>query len=344
MSKTKLSTQIDKFSKLAVIISPLCSKYNSNVVKPFVDSAQIYNENFRSSTEFYNLLHANKQFFIGSISICYRLFNNYEPSKQAALYEWSRKLFNLLNSAKKIIDDAYELAYTVGRTDTVTRSIIEKETNPLVTIRRKVIIEDYDYDAYKKTMVNWKCNIQTVYVEEQYMKHVVDVCNSRKSKFNPVEAKVNTCTLRRTITIPDNDYEATPQVCMLNAEVLAAKTKIEMHDKNNSLTVDDIDNYISLYNKYRHELISFTFGNFIQLYNETCVQCLRIFLEQQHSIVFNLLQRRKTIVQAEMLKYNETQRIDNINWTDINKDTLSTTKQCSDTVCTNPMKVVGSLE
>ncbi|WBR61494.1 hypothetical protein [Drosophila suzukii associated hytrosavirus 1] len=344
MSKNKLSRQIDNFSKQATIISPLCSKYNATYVKPFMEAAQIYNENFRSSTEFMNLLRAHANFLHGSIGICNRLFDNYEPSKQNSIYDWSKHFFNLLNASKKLLDEAYNLAYTVGRTDPTTKTIIAKEENPLVKIRRKVIIEDGDYDTYKKTMFNWKCSIQALYVEEQYMKHLVDICNSRKSRFNPREVKENTCTLKRSITVPQYDYESTPQICVLNAELMVHKSKIDIYEKKNKLKVEDLDTYLNIYNRYQKELIAFVFTNFSRLYNETCVQCLRIFLEQQHSIIFNLLEKRKKLISHEVEKINENRRLDGLTWTDIDKTTqVQANTDCKTDLCLNQSKIVGSL-
>lgn len=351
MSKQKLSKRIDHFASIASIVSPLCAKYNVNSIKPFIEGAQVYNENFRSSVEFINTLRLHREFMVGSIAICSRLFDNYEPAKQSYIYVWSKHLFDLLNAAKTIIDESYNLAYTVGRSDATTKTIIDKETNPLVKIHRKVILEDSDYDTYKKNMFNWKCTTQSIYVEERYMKHIVELCNSRKSKFNPKEAKLNTCTLRRTITIPDNDYSSTPQLCVLNAELYTHKAKIELHEKNNKLTTSDIDNYVLVYTRYQRELISFVFLNFSKLYNEQCVQCIKIFLEQQHSIMYNLLERRKKLVAEAAERTNENKRLDDIAWTNIDKTTSayinSEEETCSagnSKFCTNQTKVVGSLE
>lgn len=346
MSKIILSKQIEYFSTMATIISPLCSKYNTNSIKPFLEGAQIYAENFRSSTEFSNLLRLHKSFMAGSINICNRLFDNYEASKQNAVYDWSRHLFNLLNASKKVVDQAYNLAYTVGRDDSLTKISIEKEKNPLVRIRRKVILEDGEYDVYKKNMFDWKCSIQSLYVEEEYMKHIVEICNSRKSKFNPKEVKVNACTIRRTITIPDSDFESTPQLCVLNAELMTHKTNIDRHEKNEKLTLTDIDNYLIVYNQYQHELIAFVFTNFLILYNETCVQCIKVFLEQQHSIVFNLLDKRKKLLSKDIKTQNENKRIDNVAWNAIDKTNSYTNQICEggQDLCSNQSKVVGSLE
>lgn len=347
MSKNKLARQIDKFSSSATIIAPLCSKYNASSIKPFLEAAQIYNENFRSSTEFANLLRAHRLLMQGSISICNRLFDNYEASKQNAIYDWSKHFFNCLNAAKQVVDEAYNLAYTVGRDDFTTKTIIEKEQNPLVRIQRKVILEDGEYDVYKKSMFDWKCSIQALYVEEQYMKHIVEMCNARKSKFNPREAKLNTCTLRRTITIPDREFESTPQICVLNAELMTHKANIERLEKSDKLTKEAIDQYLLVYNRYQRELIAFVFINFNKLYNETCVQCIKIFLEQQHSIVFNLLQRRKRILIRETEVATENRRMDEIAWTDNNKTNNQTfVPACSGGAdsCLNQTKVVGSLE
>lgn len=347
MSKNKISKQIEHFSTMATIVSPLCSKYNANSVKPFLEGAQIYAENFRSSAEFSNLLRLHKSFMSGSISICNRLFDNYEASKQNSVYDWSRHFFNLLNASKKVIDEAYNLAYTVGRDDTTTKTIIDEEKNPLVKIKRKVILEEGDYDIYKKNMFDWKCSIQALYVEEEYMKHIVNMCNSRKSKFNPKEAKVNRCSLRRTITLPDRDFETTPQLCVLNAELMTHKSNVEMHEKKNKLTIVDIDNYLTVYGQYQRELVAFVFTNFATLYNETCVQCIKVFLEQQHSIVFNLLEKRKKLVVAEREKQNENKRMEHIAWNDIDKTTLYTNQVCGSSgqdSCVTQTKVVGSLE
>lgn len=339
MSKNKLSKQIENFSSVATVISPLCSKYNGNSIRPFLEAAQVYTENFRSSVEFSNLLRAHRNLMQGSISICNRLFDNYEAAKQNSIYDWSKHFFNVLNAAKRVIDEAYNLAYTVGRTDPTTRTTIEKEQNPLVQIERKVILEDGDYEAYRKTMFDWKCSIQALYVEEKYMKHIVEICNSRKTKFNPKDVSINKCNLRRSLVIPETDYESTPHICILNAELMTHKLKIEDHEKNNKLTVDDIDNYLLVYQRYQRELISFVFMNFAKLYNETCVQCIKIFLEQQHSIVFNLIQRRKNLIAANMEKANEERRKEEIAWDDINK----TKSPCADESCSNQIKVVGSL-
>lgn len=346
MSKVKLLKQLERFASLASIVSPLCSKYNNSSVKPFLESAQIYSENFRSSTEFTSLLQAHQRFMMGSVSICNRLFDNYEASKQNSIYDWSKHFFNLLAAAKRVIDDAYNLAYTVGRTDPTTKTIIEKEDNPLVQIQRKVILEEGEYDAVKKSMFDWKCGIQALYVEEQYMKHIVEMCNSRKTKFNPNEAQLNTCTLRKTMTIPENSYAGrTPTICVLNAELINGKMRIETHEKNGSLAVDDIDNYLAVYNRYQRELIAFVFANFAQLYNEPCVQCIKIFLEQQHSIVFNLLQRRKKLVNAAVEKRDEDMRHDHIVWNDIDKSRLAEgTCDSNSSACFGPTKVVGSLQ
>lgn len=346
MSKPKLSKQIENFSSMASIISPLCSKYNANSIKPFLAAAQIYKDNFRSGVEFSNLLRAHQNLMNGSISICNRLFDNYETAKQNAIYDWSKHFFNVLNAAKLVVDDAYRLAYTVGRDDVVTKTSIETEKNPLVQIQRKVIVSDGDYDTYKKTMHDWKCSIQSLYVEEQYMNHIVEMCNARKTKFSPREAKMNTCTLRRTVTMPANDQGSTPQICVLNAQLLTQKQEIDSREKNNKLAVEDIDSYLMIYNRYQQELIAFTFTNFSQLYNEKCVQCLKIFLEQQHSIVFNLLQRRKRLVTSLTEKENENKRMEQIAWNDIDK-TIYVTRSCSDAnpdaSCLNKTKVVGSL-
>lgn len=342
MSKNKLSKQIENFSSVSTIISPLCSKYNGNSIRPFIEAAQVYNENFRSSIEFSNLLRAHQNLMLGSINICNRLFDNYEAAKQNAIYDWSKHFFNVLNVAKRLVDEAYNLAYTVGRTDNATRTTIDKEENPLVQIERKVIIDDADYEIYRKSMFDWKCSIQALYVEEQYMKHIVEMCNSRKSKFNPNEATLNRCTLRRTITVPDMEYEATPHICILNAEMITHKLKIEDHEKTGKLTVEDIDSYLLVYQRYQRELISFVFTNFSRLYNETCVQCIKIFLEQQHSIVFNLIQRRKRLIVAQTEKYNEERRTEGIAWNGDGGGDISKTK-CTNDLCTNQVKVVGSL-
>lgn len=347
MCTNKLKKQIENFSTLASLISPLCQKYNNNFIKPFLNAAQVYKENYRSSTEFLNLIRFHKNLMHGSIGICNSLFENYEELKQKAVYEWSWYFFNALHGAKKVLDEAYNLAYTVGRDDIVTKTLIENETNPLVQIQRKVILDDTDYDVYKKTMFDWKCNIQALYVEEQYMKHVVELCNSRKSKFNPREAKINKCTLRKTITIPDRDYESTPQICVLNAELIVQKTKIDLHEKNEKLTTEDIDNYIYIYSQYQRELIAFVFTNFSTLYNETCVQCIKVFLEQQHSIIFNLLQKRKILAVKIAEKIIEDKRIDKITWNDIDKVTSYSNNVCENgsnsNSCNNKVKVVGSL-
>lgn len=343
MSKTKLSTQIEKFSSIASIVVPLCTKYSSNAIKPFADAAQVYVNNYRSRTEFYKLLNVHQSLMRSSIAICNRLFDNYEAAKQNAIYDWSKHVFDMLNASKLLIDEAYRLAYTVGRDDTTTKQVVDKETNPLVKIQRKVIIDDGEYETYKKTMHDWKCSIKALYVEEQYMQHIVDMCNSRNGKFNPQNAQVNECTLRRTIVVPDRENENTPRICILNSELLSHKYQIEEREKNEKLNIDDIDGYLRIYNMYQNELIAFTFTNFSRLYNEKCVQCIKIFLEQQHSIVFNLLQRRKKLVALMVEQKNEKKRIDDIAWTDINK---SINQPCSDNNpnCINQTKTVGSLE
>lgn len=346
MSKIKLSKQIENFSSMASFVSPLCSKYTANSIKPFLSAAQVYNENYRSKTEFTTLLRAHQQLLHGSISICNRLFDNYEAAKQNAIYDWSNHFFNLLKSSKLVIDDAYRLAYTVGRTDQTTKQLIDTEKNPLVKIQRKVILEDGEYDTYKKTMHDWKCNVNALYVEEQYMNHIVEMCNTRKSQFNPTSAQMNVCTLRRSIIVPDRDFESTPRICVLNAELLSQKHQIEEHEKNGKLTTDDIDNYIRVYNHYQRELIAFTFTNFSRLYNEKCIQCIKIFLEQQHSIVYNLLKRRKKIISTMVENDNEKKRLDEIAWTDIDKNTYIS-QPCSgenSNSCINQTKVVGSLQ
>lgn len=347
MSRSKLSRQIERFSSTATILAPLCSKYNGQSVRPFMESAQVYNENFRSSNEFANLLRAHQNFLQGSISICNRLFDNYEPAKQASVYDWSRHFFNLLNASKKVVDEAYQLAYTVGRTDSTTVTLIEKEDNPLVHIRRKVIIDDADFETYKKTIFDWKCSIQAVYVEEQYMKHIVELCNARSSKFNPREVRVNTCRFRRTITIPDNSFESTPQICVLNAELLAHKTKVAQREKEDKLTIEDIDIYVAVYRRYQHELVAFVFLNFLTMYNETCVQCVRVFLEQQHSVMFNLLQKRRKLHAHELEKLKQQKRLDELTWSDIDKTSLHANPDaatCKSNSCLSQTKVVGSLE
>lgn len=215
MAKTKLSKQVEICSSYAIIVSPLCSKYNANSIKPFQEGAQVYNENYRSSAEFANVLRLHKNFLKGSISICNGLFDNYEPSKQGSVYTWSKHLFNFINVSKQILDEVYNMAYTVGRDDDTTKNIIDKEINPLVKIKRKVILEDGEYDIYKKTIFDWKCSIQAIYVEEQYMKHIVQMCISRQPIVNPNETVVNggnTCAFRRTTTINDRPNESTPRL------------------------------------------------------------------------------------------------------------------------------------
>lgn len=344
--QNKLSQQIDNFKNFASIVDTLCKRYNKYSIKPFLEGAQVYRENFRSATEFLNLLRLHRAFLLGSIDICNRLFDNYDVAKQNLIYTWSRHFFNLVNSSKKVIDAAYNLAYTVGRDDVVTNNLVAKEKNPLVEIQRRVILEEGEYDSYKKTMFDWKCNMQSVYVEERYMNSIVELCNSRHSKPHPEEVKISTCARRRAqrIIIPDNDYESTPPLCVLNAELLLNKGKIDLHEKNKQLTVEDIDNYVTIYNSYQRELISFVFTNFLQLYNETCVQCIKIFLEQQHSVVFNLLQVRKTL-ESRLVERNTAENlIQNISWTDINKTTTNTCGNGgSKDSCINSVKVVGSL-
>lgn len=346
MNKNKLSKRIESFITFAGIVAPLCSKYNINSIKPFLEGAQIYNENFRSITEFRNLLRLHEELCSGTINICNRLFDNYEESKQSLIYDWSKHIFNLLYGSKKIIDEAYNLAYTVGRDDATTKTLIDKEQNPLVKIYRKVIIEDGDYEAYKKSMFDWKCNIQSLYVEEQYMKHIVELCNSRNTKSNATEAKVNTCSRRKTIYISNQNYESTPNICILNAELFSHKSKIDALEKDNTISIQDIDNYIIIYKQYQHELISFVLHNFLKLYNETCVQCLKVFLEQQHSIVFSMLQKRKKLVSDEVATMNNNKRIDDLTWNDIDKVT-SKNRNCSGAnqkTCINQTKFVGSLK
>lgn len=346
MNKNKLSKKIESFITFAGIVAPLCSKYNLNSIKPFLESAQIYNENFRSNTEFNNLLRLHQLFCSGSINICNRLFDNYEESKQSLIYDWSKHIFNLLDASKKIIDEAYNLAYTVGRDDTTTKSIVDKEKNPLVKIYRKVILEDGEYEAYKKSMFDWKCNIQSLYVEEQYMKHVVELCNSRNTNSNATEAKIQTCSRRKTIYVSNQNYESTPKICVLNAELYSHKSKIDNMEKENNLSVQDIDNYVIIYKHYQHELLSFVLHNFIKLYNETCVQCLKVFLEQQHGIVFSMLQKRKKILSTEVMTQIKSKQIDGLTWNDIDKATI-TNRNCSGVnqgTCTNQTKFVGSLK
>lgn len=343
MSKNKLSKQIDIFASRAITISPLCGRYNVNSVQPFQEGAQVYNENFRSGTEFANILRLHRNFLKGSIRICNRLFDNYEPSKQSLVYLWSKHFFDLLDASKRVIDEAYNLAYTVGRDDKNTLTSIEKESNPLVNIQRKLILEDGEYDSYKRNMFDWKCSIQSLYVEEQYMKHIVDMCNSRKSKFNPREAKINRCTLRRTITIPDREFENTPQLCILNAELFVHKSKIEKQEKDDKLTIEDVDNYLQIYNRYQYELVTFVFTNFSTLYNETCVQCIKIFLEQQHSIIFNLLQKRNRLTAKKIQVSKLEGRGEQISWSE-NIDKTSSCITGNIDSCINQSKVVGSLE
>lgn len=353
MSKNKFAKQIEKFSSSMTIVATLCSRYTTGSLKPFLDAAQVYNENYRSSTEFQRLLQAHYNLMQGSIGICNRLFDNYEAAKQNAIYDWSKRFFAMLDAAKRIIDEAYRLAYTVGRTDSVTTNLIEKEENPLVTIHRKIILEDGEFNSYKKTMFDWKCSVGSLYVEEQYMKHLVEMCNSRQSKFNPREAKLNKCTLRRTITIPDNDFETTPQICVLNAELMTNKLYVEQQEKTQKLTTDDLDKYILIYGRYQRELITFVFSNFLYLYNEKCVQCIKIFLEQQHSIIFNLLQRRKQLIADAREKITDIQHRDNVAWaSDIDKTNTTITSGNSCGIsngnfsgsCGIKPKVVGSLE
>lgn len=341
----KLEKEIAKFSKLASIISLLCTTYNDDSVKPFIDSAQVYKSNYRSSNDFMNVIRNHKNLMKNSIRICYSLFENYEELKQKSIYEWSWHLFNLLNGAKKVMDEIYILAYTVGRDDTITTTQIQKETNPLVQIQRHVILDDGDFEVYKKSISDWKCNIQALYVEEKYMEHIVEMCNARKSKYNPKEAKINACKLRKSITLPDdNKYtDSTPNLCILNAELILYKSKIELLEKENKLTVDDINIYIIAYTRYQRELITFVFINFSKLYNETCVKCLRIFLEQQHGIVYNLIQKRKSIASSTKAKYQENTKNDNITWDndDINKITSSCSN--ANNSCKKSLKIVGSL-
>lgn len=341
--KSRLYKQIEHFSSLATVVSSICSKYNIGSVMPFLEAAQIYNENFRSNTEFRNLLRVHTHFMQGSVIICSSLFDNYESAKQNAMYDWSKKIFNLINLAKKIIDEAYQLAYTVGRTDDVTNNIIKKEQNPLVKIQRNVVLEEGEFEVYKKTLFDWKCEIQAIYVEEEFMKHIVELCNARKSKLNPKDVNVKKCTFRPILNVQDLKYESTPQICKLNSELLSHKIQIQNHEKNNKLTINDIDEYIVLYTRYQRELISFVFTNFLKLYNERCVQCLRIFLEQQHSIVFNLIQVRKKLMAMDKEKITEEKRIDSIMWnSDIDKSKVCSADNSQS--CSNRVKVVGSLE
>lgn len=339
MSK-KLNKQIEIFTKLASLVSSLCRKYNNNYIKPFLNGAQVYSENYRSGTEFQHLIRLHDNFMQGSISICNSLFENYEELKQKSIYEWSHHFFNLLNEAKKVLDESYILAYTVGRTDITTTSLIENETNPLVKIQRKVIIEDGDFDIYKKNIFNWKCSIQALYVEEEFMKHIVEVCNGRGSRISPQDVKVTTCRFKRSAIMPDSNFSSTPQICVLNAELINQKSKIEIQEKNSKLTVDDINNYIVAYSRYQRELVAFVFTNFIKLYNESCVQCIKVFLEQQHSIMFNLIQKRKSLIVAERVKITENKNMDNIAWSNIDK----VSNACSKGTCSENFKVVGSID
>lgn len=353
MSKTKLIKQIENFSNIASFIYPLCPKFNNYSIKPFLEGAQVYAENFRSNVEFLNVVKLHKNFMRGSIDICTSLFENYEELKQKHIYNWSHTFFNLLHASKKVIDEIYNLAYTVGRNDSETVNLIENEKNPLVKFERKPILEESDYEIYRKSIFNWKCNIQSLYVEEQYMKHIVEICNSRNSfndnkKYNPNEISVNKCTIRKTVKISDNNSQATPPICVLNAELISHKFKVEILEKNDKLTPDDINFYIKLYNKYQRELISFVFLNFSKLYNEMCVQCIKVFLEQQHSIIFNLYQKQKFLQKnIDQLNYIQKQK-ENIEWSDNNSssnyETISSSSNFKSNICKTQSKIVGSLK
>ena len=343
MNKNRLSKKIESFITFSNIVAPLCTKYNLGTIKPFLEGAQIYNENYRSNTEFRNLLRLHDEFCAGSVSICNRLFDNYEDSKQGLIYDWSKHIFNLINASKQIIDEAYNLAYTVGRDDVTTKSLIDKEQNPLVKIYRKVILEDGDYETYKKSMFDWKCSIQALYVEEQYMKHVVELCNSRNTKGGPLDAKMSTCSRRKALYVPDKNFDSTPKICVLNAELFSHKAKIDTREKEKKLSIQDIDSYVIVYKQYQHELIAFVLNNFGRLYNETCVRCLKIFLEQQHSIVFGLLQKRKRLAADELSERNNIRRMEELAWSDIDKTTFGG-GSCSGNQCTNQTKFVGSLK
>lgn len=343
MSKKKLTQQIERFSVLTSLVS-FCPNYNNDSIKPFIEGAQIYKENYRSNNEFINLIRLHDNLMRGSVSICNSLFENYEPLKQKLIYEYSRNFFNLLNGAKKIIDEVYKLAYTVGRNDETTTTIIENEKNPLIEIHRKVILSDGDYEIYKKTMFNWKCSIQSIFIEEQYMKHIVELCNSRKSKFNPLEVKINKCSFRKVLSIPDKNFESTPTICRLNSELKQKKTDFEIKEKNDKLTTSDINNYIKSYREYQRELISFVFLNFSKLYNETCVQCIKVFLEQQHSIVFNMLEKLKQLEAKTIEEENKERNLDEVSWNVIDKVNSNSNKNCKNlNSCKNKPKVVGSL-
>lgn len=343
MGKNKLTKQIENFSTLASLISPLCSRYNSESVAPFIKGAQIYNENFRSGVEFQKLLQLHKKFMVGSISICNSLFENYEELKQKLVYMWSWHLFNLLNGSKKVLDEVYKLAYTVGRTDENTVSAIEKEKNPLVKVQRYVILDDGEYETYKRSMFDWKCSIQALYVEEQYMKHIVDICNTRESKFNP--QKTTACTSSRSIITNDRDYQSTPRLCVLNAELIVLKSKFEIQERDGKLTITDIENYMFAYGHYQRELIAFVFSNFSNLYNETCVQCVKVFLEQQHSIMFNMLEKYRNLKSKMVETITEDKRMGRVAWNDINKETSSShlNRNCENNTCNNKIQIVGSL-
>lgn len=350
MIKIELKKRIEHFSSMATIIAPLCSTYNNQAVKPFIEAAQIYNENYRSGIEFESLLEKHRTFMKDSIRLCNKLFDNYIPSKQNSIYDWSKSFFNVLNASKKIIDEAYKLAYTVGRDDITTKTIIENEKNPLVKIKRRYILTDGEFETYKKNMFDWRCGIQSLYVEEQYMKHIVELCNSRKSKFDPSQAKITggnigTCQFPRVIEIYENSTDSTPQICVLNAELLLKKHQIDKAGNNINIVV--ISEYLQLYARYQYELISFVFTNFTTLYQEMCVQCLRVFLEQQHSIMFNLLQKQKKLISEKEVEDEEKRRINDITWNDINKNAINST--CGllngsdpDPSC-NQTKLVGSL-
>lgn len=342
MSKTKLVKQIENFAILSNILAPLCSVYNNKGMKPFERAAQIYNENYRSSMEFANVLRHHKNLMTSSVDVCTRLFENFEENRQNSIYNWSKNFFNLLHAAKKILDEVYNLAYTVGRTDDITTLDIENEKNPLTQIKRNVIIEDGDYDIYKKTMFDWKCSIQAIYVEEEYMKHIVEICNSRKSKFNPGVVTVNACTLRRTLLVPENPVENTPHICVLNAEMMNHKMEIQRQEKNNELTITTIITYLNTFKQFQRELVSFVFTNFSALYNETSVQCLRVFLEQQHSVGFTLIQKLKKLEAIEKEKEHARTKLDHIAWND-DIDKINTTL-CSRQTCAQKTKAVGSLE
>lgn len=273
-----VANEVRSFQTALKPIYNLCSSYINEYCIPFSNTVENYRLNYHSHEDYANAFESFRVFGKGTAQLLNRLFKVFNPEQQDAVYENKRHIFNIINSAVRVMHSVVELGYAVSNelklkafgdlSDTcVGNGIAEPQCKRRAKLRANVHVTEAQHNVLLNRLQDRKCRL-VPYAETGYLESLMQWC------------------------VKNRNNNSLTSYCQLTADFIKAKELVFNKQNENLVQLGDLNNILAIWETFRAEHLKLILQNYITLSDSTMISCLEKFLEEQHDLMLELTKKR----------------------------------------------------